>query len=302
MALFIQCAAVPAALGLALSLPALADNPEFSAKARAGAEYQSNVNISELEQASGKADIATVIEAEINTGWQATAALRLDAGYSIQDKDYHQSNDFDTQLHLAFIDAGYQLEKTTVGTNLYYARANLDSQRFLTLQQASLYTMHSISDSWFVRPAITIADKQFSGFSERDAQTQSASINSFWFFAAGQRFVSLGLSYENEDSRDSQFSYQAPGLSFKVSNSYTLWQHPQQWQLGVKLTQRNYAEVTAQPEARKDVHTQLEARWQFDFTSYLALLAAVEHGDFSSSFDAADYQETRSGLSLQLSF
>jgi hypothetical protein len=303
MALLIRFAALPVALGFLLSAPAqAADNVSFSAKARAGVEYQSNVNISELEQASGRADIARLVEAELNTGWQASSALRFDGGYSIQDKNYRQSDDFDTQLHLAFIDAGYQLGRTTIGANLYYARANLESARFLTLQQVSVYSMHSINESWFVRPALTVAEKQFARFSERDAQTQSATLDSFWFFSAGQRFISVGLQYEQENSRERQFSYQAPGLSLKVSSSYTLWQLPQKLQLGAKLSQRDYNDVATQPSTRKDTHTQLEARWQLDFTPHIAMLAAVEHGDFSSSYDAADYRETRSALSFQLSF
>ena len=61
------------------------------ASARAGLEHQSNVNISELEQASGQADVARLFEADARIQWQSTPALRVEAGYSLQDKNYRQA-------------------------------------------------------------------------------------------------------------------------------------------------------------------------------------------------------------------
>lgn len=317
MALHTPNIAVPAALCLLYCTSSLADDSwRFTGSARAGLEQQSNVNISELEQASGQADVATLLEAQLTAAWQATSQLRLESGYSVQDKNYREADDFDTRLHLAYLDAGYQLGSTTVGGNVYYALAELDQARFMTLQQASLYSMHSVSDSWFVRPAITLSEKSFDRFSQRDATTAGASVDSFWFFAQGKRFISLGLLYENEDSRDNAFSYQAPGLRLKLSGSYNLWQLNHKLQLGATLSQRTYQPAagnagvsdntnlanTTPVSQREDTHTRLEASWQLDVNAHLALLTKLEHGDFSSTLDSADYRETRSSVSLQLSF
>ena len=308
MAFITRYAAVSAACCLVFCLPSQADdNWDFSASVSAGLEQQSNVNISELEQASGRSDIATLLEAELTAGWQASPALRLQSGYSVQDKNYHQSDDFDLRLHLAYLDGGYQLGSTTLGANLYYALAELDQVRFMTLQQASLYSMHSVSDSWFVRPAVTVSEKTFARFSQRDARTVAANVDSFWFFAQGKRFISLGLLYENEESRDQAFSYRAPGLKLKLSGSYSLWQLNHKLQLAATVSQRSYQPVAsstddADKRRREDTHTQLQASWQLDFNAHLALLTELEHGDFSSTLDSADYRETRSSVSLQLHF
>jgi hypothetical protein len=308
MALLTPSLAVSAALCLLCCTPSQADDSwRFTASARAGLEQQSNVNISELEQASGQADVASLLEADLTLAWQTTPLLRVESGYSVQDKNYRQKDDFNTRLHLAYLDASYQLGSTTVGTNLYYALAELDDARFLTLHQASLYGMHSLSDSGFVRPALTVSEKTFDRFSERDATTSSASVDTFWFFAQGQRFISLGLLYENEDSQDDTYSYQAPGFRIKLSGNFTLWRLNHKLQLGAKLTERSYRSVTSRDKVnshrrRQDNHTQLEASWQLDINSHLAVLTKLEHGDFNSTLDSADYTETRSSLALQLSF
>jgi hypothetical protein len=298
--------AVPAALCLLCSTAShAADSWDFSARARAGLEQQSNVNISELEQASGQGDVASLLEADVTIGWQTTAKLRLEGGYSVQDKNYREANDFNTRLHLAYLDAGYQLSATTLGANVYYAQADLDQAQFLTLHQASLYSMHNLSDATFMRPAITVSNKSFARITERDATTTGASLDTFWFFAEGTRFINLGLLYENEDSRDNAFSYQAPGLRLKLSGRYNVWQLDHTLQLGAKFSQRSYQSVpdsNNDTPRRQDTQYQLEASWQLDINSHLALLTKLEHGDFSSTLDSADYRETRSSLALQLSF
>ena len=306
MAFLTRCIAAPVTLCLLSALPVQAnDNLSVNASARAGLEQQSNVNISELEQASGQSDVATLLEADIKLQWQTTPALSLEAGYSVQDKNYHQADAFDSRLQLAYLDSSYQLGTHTIGGNLYYARADLAQTRFLTLQQASLYSMHNLNETTFMRPAVTVSNKTFDRFSERDANITSASLDTFWFFAEGRRFINLGLLYEDENSRDNAFSYQAPGLRLKLSGRYTLWQFDHTLQLGAKFSQRNYQSVpdsNNDTPRRQDTQYQLDVSWKLDVTSHLALLTKLEHGDFSSTLDSADYRETRGSLALQLSF
>ncbi|WP_215398872.1 surface lipoprotein assembly modifier [Rheinheimera oceanensis] len=273
----------------------------FSGKARAGAEHQSNVNVKELEQASGQADTARLLEAELTASWQAKPAVRLRSGYSIRDKHYQQSDSFDSRLHLAYLDASYQLGQTVLGSHVYYARADLADVKLLTLSQASVYAMHSVDDSWFIRPALTVADKAFSQLAGRDASSVKLSTDSFWFFNAGKRFISVGLQYEQEHSRAVTFRYQAPGVSIRLSDNFILWQFNQQVQLAAKLSRRSYHH-SAELATRNDTHSQLEARWQFELNNQFAILTALEYSDFSSTLDSANYHETRSSVSLQLSF
>ncbi|WP_372626995.1 surface lipoprotein assembly modifier [Arsukibacterium sp.] len=274
-----------------------AETLSYTGKARVGGEYQSNVNISALEQASGKADTARLLEAELSASWQAGKKLKLDAGYSIQDKNYQQADDFNTRIQLAYLDASYQLAKHSVGANIYYADATLDNAAFLTLNQASFYGMISGSDSWFIRPALTMAEKSFAQNVERNAETVTVSADSFWFSASGQRFLSVGIVWEDENSRDNAFSYAAPGVRVKVSNRFSLWHYQQQLQLGARLSQRDYRATE-----RSDTQTVIEASWQVNVNQHVALIGKAEHGNFSSSLDSADYRETRTALLFQLGF
>ncbi|MDD8061051.1 surface lipoprotein assembly modifier [Shewanella metallivivens] len=310
MALFNRNTAFSTAIVLASASPLLwvnvwandnADSWSLSGKAKAGMEYQSNVNISELEQASGQSDNAVVLDAQLDLGWQVSDNLRIDTGYSINDKSYQTASDYNSRLQLAFADVSYALTTTTIGTNVYHAQADLDGSDFLTLTQFSVYTMHSLSDSWFLRPSLVHADKQFDQIEQRDAKSYSATVDSFWFFDQGQRFISLGATYEDEEANATEFSYTATGLNARVSNQFSLWQLTQKLQFGLKLSQRDY-QVQDDGSRRDDVHQQYDARWEVNLGQHWAVLTSVEYGDFQSTLSTADYDETRAGLLLQASF
>ncbi|GGP92794.1 surface lipoprotein assembly modifier [Shewanella ulleungensis] len=310
MALLTRYTALSTAIVLASASPLLgvkvwandtANAWSFSGKAKAGMEYQSNVNISELEQASGESDNAVVLDAQVDLGWQISDNLRLDSGYSINDKSYQTASDYDSRLQLAFVDMSYALTTVTIGANVYHAQADLDGSNFLTLNQFSLYSMHSLSDSWFLRPSIMHANKQFDQIEERDAKSYTAAVDSFWFFNQGQRFISVGASYEDEDTTASSFSYTATGLNARVSNQFSLWQIQQKIQLGAKLSQRDY-QTQDNGSHRDDVHQQYDAKWEVNLGQHWAILTSIEYGDFHSTLSTADYDETRAGLMLQASF
>ncbi|GGB71129.1 surface lipoprotein assembly modifier [Shewanella inventionis] len=306
MALFTRFTTRTTAIALAITSPlswanTTADDWSFSGKAKAGMEYQSNVNISELEQASGESDNAVVLDAQLDLGWQVSDNLRVDTGYSINDKSYQTASDYDSRLQLAFADVSYAFTATTIGSNVYHAQADLDDNDFLTLTQVSLYTMHNLSDSWFLRPSVMHADKQFAQIEQRDAKSYSATLDSFWFFNQGQRFMSLGVTYEDEKTNAPEFRYTSTGLNARVSNQFSLWQIAQKIQLGAKLSQRDY-HTQENGSRRDDVHQQYDAKWEISLGQHWAVLTSVEYGDFKSTIDSADYAETRAGLLLQASF
>ncbi|GGQ31082.1 surface lipoprotein assembly modifier [Shewanella litoralis] len=310
MALFNRNTALSTAIVLTSASPLLwvnvsandnVDAWSFSGKAKAGMEYQSNVNISELEQASGESDSAVVLDAQLDLGWQVSDNLRIDSGYSINDKSYQTASDYDSRLQLAFADVSYALTTTTIGANVYHAQADLDGSDFLTLNQFSVYTMHSLSDSWFLRPSLVHADKQFDQIEQRDAKSYSAAVDSFWFFNQGQRFISVGATYEDEEANATEFSYTATGLNARISNQFSLWQIQQKIQFGAKLSQRDY-QTQDDGSRRDDIHQQYDAKWEVNLGQHWAVLTSVEYGDFQSTLSTADYDETRAGLMLQASF
>ena len=276
----------------------------FSGKVRAGLEYQSNVNVSELNQASGRSDNARLLETDVNASWQATDKLQVFAGYSLQDKQYQNADDYNLRLQLAFLDSQYQLGATSLGINLYHADARLASAPFLTLTQSSVYAMHSASDTWYLRPALTLGQKRFDNINGRDAQTRSLSADSFWFSADGQRFISLGLRYDWEAADATEFRYQAPAVQLKMSTRFTAWTLPQQLQFGARVARRQYQShsVANTAAARNDLQRQLDLQWQLGLSEHFALISKLEFGDFQSILDSADYTESRGSLSLQLSF
>lgn len=311
MCKFIRQQFYPTAIAMLLLTPATdaatGSNPQLSGAVRAGAAYHSNVNNSQLEQASGRGDSARVLEAEIKTRWAATNQWQLEGGYSFSDTAYRQADSYSSQLHLLYADSSYRFGAHTAGVNLYYANARLDDADFLTLRQASLYSMHMLQNQLVLRPALTIGEKHFTQFSARNSTSLNAAVDSFWFYDGSGRFISVGLLAEQERSDDVQYRYKAAGIRLKWSGQYQFWHDKQQFQLALRYNRRDYEHSSSAlpvntDAERQDNQLQLEAVWQWHLNDYFALHTKLEHGDFDSTLQTANYRDSRASVLLALSF
>lgn len=293
------------ATGIASSVALAQINEQItvSGSLETGAEYNSNVSVSELESATGQADTTGKLDAGVDASWQATDRLSVDAGYSYSGQRYRDFDAFDLDLHLLYGDISYELDAFSLGSNYYFADANLGGNDFLTLKQYSFYAGKLIADQWFLRGALNFADKSFDDFAQRDADTEGLSLDAFWFFNQGRSNLVLGYAYDDEQARDPAFSYDADTVRLRYSHRFNLLGNDSEVRLGTRLQDRSYKAATPALGARRDDRQHItEARLEMSLTEYLAAAVQLERGDYSSNLDSADYTENRASVTLKLTF
>lgn len=278
------------------------DNFTLSGSLEAGAEYSSNVSVSELETASGSGDTAGILDAGLDLNWQATDRLTVDAGYSFSGSRYRTVDAFDMDMHLLYADVGYDFDALTVGTSYYYANADLGSQSFLRLHQYSLYAGSLVTDTWYLRGAVNFADKTFPGLSARDADTEGVSIDSFWFFGQGSSTLSAGYAFDDETARAPQFSYRAHTIRLRYSNRFLLSTRESRFQAGVRFQDREYRGVTPDVGRRDDSQLVADASLEVHVLDALAVIGRLEAGNYRSNLDSADYRDNRISVAVRYSF
>ncbi|RUO24364.1 hypothetical protein CWE09_10850 [Aliidiomarina minuta] len=292
------------ALPLSLYAEDSGESPlSWSGNLGAGAEQHSNVSVTEIESTTGEADSAILFEAGLDASWALSERFTLDAGYSFSDRRFNQFSEFDLRMHLAYLDLSYEAGDYSFGANHYYADALVDSNDFLTLNQSSLYVARFIGSQVYLRAALNQVRKNFSQLTERSADSQGLSTNIFWFSTDVQRFLSLGLSYTDEDANNNEFSYQAWGSRLRLSQRFQLFSRDARMQLSGSWEERDYEGVTTLlSEARQDTQLLAEANFEVALNQRLSLVAELERGRFRSNLAIADYAETRAGLGLRLDF
>ncbi|MES2822566.1 MAG: surface lipoprotein assembly modifier [Pseudomonadota bacterium] len=280
-----------------------AQSTKVTAEVAVGLEHDSNVNIVELDKNSRQSDIAALLGAKIYGKWQASEKLLLSGGYSASAKTYQHESTYDLFLHQFSADASYTMDLFTWGASYHCVDANLNKKDFLELQQNSVYLAKLINSRIYLRAAINLQDKQFSGRAERNAENIGFTGDMFVFFNEGKTFVALGLTNENENSRLDELDYSAETLKVKLSHQYPALGKQQKLQLGWRYAVRDYAGVnsTIERERYDSAHIS-ELEWEVNFTAKIATMAKVEYSQYDSNLPSADYSETRTSITLTARF
>lgn len=276
---------------------------EVSGSVALGAEYNSNLSVTELESSSGQSDVAGTLEANANVSWQPNDRFTAEGGYSYSGSRYQDIDSYDLDLNLLFADISYDFTAVTLGTNYYFADADLGSDSFLTLNQYSLYAGKLFGNEWYLRGALNFTDKDFDIFNGRDADNEGYSAELYRFFNDGRTSVSAGYTYEEEDTRDPAFLYSADTLRLRLSHRFSVASHDARLQMGYRFQDRNYDYATPSIGVPRDDSLQaIDARLEVNVTGKLAVIGRVEHGNHQSRLPSADFNDNRASLALQLSF
>lgn len=293
-------------LAMALASPGVAaqDDPlTYSGHIELGGEYNSNLNISELERSTGKSDVGLLADAGISAVWHPTERWNVEGGYSFIGSRYDEVDTMDMDLHMLHADASYDFNLLTVGGNYYTADASLDGAGFLRLDQYSLYSGALIGERWYLRGSLNAVDKTFDTLLERDADTDGFSLDAFMFFNGGMTSLSFGYDHENEDARADRFDYDGETLSTRFSHRLTLLDRDARIRMGYRREERDYDSITPSIGVRRDdTRSVADAEMTLSWQRHFDLVGTIERGHYDSNLPSADYDETRITLSARLAF
>lgn len=289
--------------GIAATNASVAATPSATFELEAGAEYDSNLSVIDLDKNTSAGDWAAITNARLHSQWLALDKVKLKGGISYASKTYQDYSAFDLVIKNAFFDTGYNLKPMTLGFSYHYADAELDTKDFLTLQQRSLYVSHLVKQPLFLRTALNDQDKEFPVSRQRNANNRNITGDMFLFFNQGKTLLTAGLTVEKETAAAQEFNYDGTGFRSSFSHQFSLLDKKSQLQLTWRYDQRNYSAVTPAIEAKRSDERSISAlKWQLEANSWLSLVAKVEHGNYDSNLAAADYSETTSLLMLKASF
>lgn len=280
-----------------------------------GVVYDSNLNVDELDQASGKDDQALLVGAGAEASGQPLENLTLTGTYDFTARDYASNDAFDQMIHLASVDLSYDINSVTLGASHYYSHATLDSESFLDYNRTSAYLGKLIDDDVYVMVSLLSKRKSFDHDDARDARTRGVSLDNFFFFNQHQTLLVIGLDGDHQDATSDAYDYRMLAGRARFKHHVGLAGHDSTFQIGVRYESRDYDEPVSSVEdpilplagttpsrTRSDDILTADIRWRVGLTEWLSTEAKLERTNYRSTLNSADYDKTVASLTMRADF
>ena len=279
------------------------DDSGWFASVEAGAEYSSNLNVDEIDVDSGSDDYGALIEGSVGYDHEFSGGQRLLASYDFSQSLYAENSDFDLQSHIGTVSGEFEAADFILTTTYSYIDVYLGGDAFLDMHLIRQSVARLVGASFYVDANYTFMDKSFDDLSERDADTSSVGIDTYYFFNNAKSYVVFGLEYQDENADNVLFDYDGYVAHVDVKVPTPIFGADSTAKLGVKYTDRDYDAFRDDlGAARQDEYYQFSASLTAPITDALSAVADYEYADRQSNLPAADYVENIVSLGLKYDF
>jgi hypothetical protein len=278
------------------------DNP-FSAEFSIGLEYDSNINVDEIDNNTGSNDKAAVLNADLEYDFDISSTTEFSLGYNFSQTLYDDFTNFDLQTHFASADLSHDFGDVEPGIAYRFIYSRLGGDGFLSMHQVSPYISAFLSKKIYARADYTYSDKNFIGRVDRDAENHAGGADLYYFVNGVKTYLVAGYKYANENAVDPQFDYDVHQFKFRFSQRFPVGPRDAELKLGWRYESRNYDNVTSSIGiARDDDRHRLQAELEVPITDVFFARAEYEYGDYSSNLPIADYSQHLFGVHLGAKF
>ena len=213
---------------------------DFSIDANAGYQYDSNVSISELDQNTGEADNALLLELGASSNVTISDSLSLNAGYRYSQTAYREFSAFDTAIHQLHAEARSRIAGFDTGLAVRHFAAGLDGDRFLDISQVSPSIARLVGNKLYVRGAYTKSAKAYAAHNARNADNRAVDIDAYILLDGMRHYLAFGYRLDREDASNAELDF--AGNRLKLSYGRPLQRV--QFKAQLAFEDRDYRNVT----------------------------------------------------------
>ncbi len=277
----------------------------FSGSGYVGYRHDSNVSVSELDTNSNVDDSAVQSKALLKVSVKPTTKWENELSISQADTRYQTLSEFDLVLTTLSANTKYTLDFAKLGAHYYHASATLEGRDFLTYQQYGLSAGKLLGQRAYLRISSDLIDKKFENRPEdapiRDSEAVAVRSDLFYFFE-GEDFFQIALKYQNEDAQDNAFDYTGKGIDLAYTYPFAVFSKPFELTVAYQLDMRDYASVQDSGIGREDDRHLVEMSADYAVYEHVDIRLSTQYGDYASSVDGANYQETIAELGINVHF
>ena len=277
----------------------------FSGSGYVGYRHDSNVSVSELDTNSNVDDSAVQSKALLKVSVKPTDKWENELSISQANTKYQTLSEFDLGLTTLSASTKYTLDFAKLGAHYYHASAKLDGHDFLTYQQYGSSAGKLVGQRAYLRISSDLIDKKFENTPEdtpiRDSEAVAVRSDLFYFFE-GEDFFQIALKYQNEDAQGNAFDFTGKGIDLAYTYPFAVFSKPLELKVAYQLDMRDYASEQDGGIGREDDRHLVEMSVDYAVYDHVDIRLSTQYGDFASTVDGANYQETIAELGINVHF
>jgi len=276
---------------------------KISGELSLSAESDNNVTVDEIDNDLALSDTLWTLSANFKYRQKLKHSTELKVSASHSQDRHDNFSEFDLTTNFVSADLSRKFTKLSTGATLRYITADLNSQNFLSLPQASLYVSTLLHDKVFLRVEYAYTDKTFDTFADRNATQHSLGTELYLFLAGPKRYLVAEYKYQNEDAASAQFDRQIHNLKLGYQHTFSIFERDLIGRLKASYQTRDYDAITPSIGViRDDKRLRLGAELRVLLSPSLFALLEYQHSNYESNLPAADYKQDTVALKIGWQF
>ena len=276
---------------------------DFDFRSSAGYQYDSNVNVAEIDANTGQGDTALVVDVGVGASLRLNERLSVDLGYAYSGTRYRQFSEFDLSIHHLRGALGYRIAGFDAGLSLDRFATYLDDEVFLNITRVSPSLSRMFGDRLYLRGAFVRAEKSYPELEERNAVNESYRADAYLLLDGMRRYFAFALERDSEDALSDALDYD--GIATKLT-----WGHrleagslPVHVKAHVRFESRDYRTLPDADEGpRRDDRRRFGLGVGLPLAEHFEIAGQAEFTDNASTLEAAVYDEMAYMLSVGAEF
>ena len=280
-----------------------AGQADLGFSASAGYQYDSNVNVAEIDANTGEGDTALVVDVGVDGSLRPSEMLSLDFGYAYSGSRYQQFARFDLAIHHLHGSVSYRIAGFDAGVSLDRFATRLDGADFLDITRVSPSLSRMFGDRLYLRGAFARAEKSYQEREERNAVNEAFRADAYFLLDGMQRYFAVTLERASEDALSPTLDYDGIGTKLTYGHRLEAASLAVDVKAHVRFENRDYK---ALPDAdqlpRRDERRRVGLEVGLPLGEYFQVAGQAGYADNASTLDTAAYDEMVYTLSIGAEF
>ncbi len=269
----------------------------------AGARYNSNVSVSELDVNVGTSDVSAKLSAQVKFEQEFGENTEFDIRYKLSTTTHAEFSKFDVLTHLVSTKLEHDFGDFKAGVSYQFANSNLNQSDFLTLNQISPYASGFIGKKAYIRGFYGYADKAFKSNPTRDANVHKGGADIYFFLDGVRQYIQTGYSHENSDANADEFDYGAHKIKLRYIKRLDMFGRKTKLKVGWRYEKRDYDNITPSiGVVRDDNRNRFQLELEVPLTKTFYAQLELERAIHSSNLPSADYNRNIAAFSIGAKF